>query len=42
MYYLEEYTELDIRVDSFVDDSSWEMLSVAIAVALVSSDFDES
>ena len=42
MYYLEEYTELGIRVDSFVVDSSQEMLSVAIAVALVSSDFDAS
>ena len=42
MYYLEEYTELGIRVDSFVGDNSQEMLSVAIAVALVSSDFDAS
>ena len=42
MYYLEEYTELGIRVDSFVGGNSQEMLSVAIAVALVSSDFDAS
>ena len=42
MYYLEEYTELGIRADSFVGDSSQEMLSVAIAVASVSSDFDAS